>query len=335
MENNEADEWLRDLPVQTENPAFKPEEMILCVKCQRTNPPTRLACFYCGAELEMSEAQSKNLKPNLRKLEIWEKGFNLILSPNAQSFDEAKTAEIARLLNLEREVLRKLPEAGKALPLARAESEKEAEIIKERLRELGVETFILSDESIASEKPQKRLRGMEFFDDKIVLILFNQDEIAEIALEDLGLIVTGAIFERRVEATEKRSKKGESKILQSTETASDEFLIDIYSRESAVGYRIFAKGFDFSCLGAEKEILAKDNLKKLANKLKEIAPDAKLIEDYLQVRESLGNVWNVEERVDSQGLKREGFGRFNLGNVTTVNNSAQFTKYSRLQWHLL
>jgi hypothetical protein len=335
MEKNQADEWLKNLPVQTENPAFKPEEMILCVKCKRTNPPTRLACFYCGAELEISAAQSKNLKPNLRRLEIWEKGFNLILSPDEQNFDESKLSETAKLLNLEREVLQKFAEAGKALPLARAEFEKEAEIIKERLHELGVETFILSDEALAVEKPQKRLRGLEFFDDKIVLILFNKDEIAEIALEDLCLIVTGAIFERRVEATEKRSKKGESKILQSTETASDDFLIDVYSRENAIGYRIFAKGFDFSCLETEKEILAKDNLKKLAQKLQKIAPRAKLIEDYLQVRESLGSVWNVEERTDSQGLKREGFGRFNLGNVTTVNNSAQFNKYSRLQWHLL
>jgi hypothetical protein len=335
MEENHSEDWLKDLPVRAENPAFKAEEMILCAKCQRTNPPTRLACFYCAAPLELSEAQSKNLKPNLRKLESWEKGFNLILSPNERSFDETKSAEIAKLLNLETEVLQKFFESNKTLPVARAESEKEAEIIKERLRKLGVETFILSDEALALEKPQIRLRGLDFFDDKIVLILFNKDEIAEIAFENLGLIVAGAIFERKVEATEKRSKKGENTILQSTETASDEFLIDVYSREDAIGYRIFAKGFDFSCLEAEKEILAKDNLKKLARKLREIAPNAKLVEDYLQVRENLGSVWEVEERSDSQGLKRESFGRFNLGNVTTINNTAQFNKYSRLQWHLL
>jgi hypothetical protein len=331
MEEN----WLKDLPIQTENPAFKPEEMILCVKCQRTNPPTRLACFYCGAQLELSEEQSKNIKPHLRKLEIWEKGFNLILSPNGQNFDDAKLSEIAKLLNLEREVLQKLFGADKALPLARIESEKEGEIIRERLRELGVETIFVNDESLAVEKPQRRLRGVEFSDGKITLILFNEEKKVEIALEDLCLIVKGAIFERKVEATEKRSKKGENKIVNSTETASDEFLIDIYSRKDSIGYRIFSKGFDFSCLGAEKEILAKDNLKKLAQKLDEVAPDAKLIEDYLQIRENLTNIWEVEERTDSQGLKKGNFGRYNLGSMTTVNNSAQFTKYSRLQWHLL
>lgn len=335
MENENAGEWLKDLPVQTENPAFKPEEMILCLQCRRTNPPTRLACFYCGAQLELNKAQSKSFRPHLRKMESWEKGFNLILSPDGQAFDEAKSSEIAKILNLEREVLQKLSDANKALPLARVESEKEAEIIRERLLELGVKTIALSDESLAVEKPQRRLRGVEFSDDKVALILFNQNEIAEIALADLCLIVKGAIFERKVESTEKRNKKGDSKILQSSETSSDEFLIDVYSRKDATGYRIFAKGFDFSCLGAEKEILANENLKKLAQKLSETAPDAKLIEDYLKVRESLGNVWEVEERTDSQGLKTGSFGRYNVGNITTVNNSAQFTKYSRLQWHLL
>ncbi|HXH71006.1 MAG TPA: hypothetical protein VNI60_11810 [Pyrinomonadaceae bacterium] len=57
-----ADQWLKDLPIQAENPAFKPEEMIICRKCEQTNPPTRLDCFYCGEQLEFSEAQSEFAK---------------------------------------------------------------------------------------------------------------------------------------------------------------------------------------------------------------------------------------------------------------------------------
>jgi NADH dehydrogenase/NADH:ubiquinone oxidoreductase subunit G len=167
------------------------------------------------------------------------------------------------------------------------------------------------------------------------LLLFNNDEIVELSTGDLALIVSGAIFERKVEATEKRVKKGENKILQTSETASDEFLIDIYSRQDSTGYRILAKGFDFSCLEAEKEIVAAKNLKKLAKKLIEIASEVKFVEDYLQIRELLGNVWEVEERTDSQGLKRESFGKFHLENVTTINNLSQFTRYSRLQRQLL
>ena len=335
MENEHSDEWLNDLPIQTENIAFKSDEMIRCVKCERANPPNRLKCLYCGAGLEISETQSRRLKPNLRKLEFWEKGFNLIFTPNSQISSEATRAEITKLLKMEREALNKIIEAGKALPLARAESEKEAEIAGNCLLELGVETRILSDEILAIEKPTRRLRGIEFFDDKLILIFFNQDEIVEILNEDLVLIVAGAVTERKIAATEKYSKKGENKILQATETASDDTLIDIYSRQNSLGYRVLAKGFDFSCLEAEKGILAKDNIKKLADKLRQVAPNAKFIDDYLQNRELLANIWEVEQKSDSQGLKREGFGKFNLENITTVNNLSQFTKYSRLHWHLL
>ncbi len=326
---------LKDLPVQAENPAFKSEEMIVCKKCERMNPPTRLACLYCGAELELGEAQSEFLKPKLRKLENWEKGFNLIYSTDSENFDVSKLPEIAKILKCEKEFLEKLIAAKKSLPLARSESKKEAEIVQNLLTKFGFQTLIISDEDLAIEKPARRLRGIEFLDDKIILILFNQDEIVEIAKKDLAVIVSGAIFERKVEATERRVKKGENKILQTDETASDEFLIDVYSREDTIGYRIPAKGFDFSCLAAEKGILANENLKRLAQKLREAAPEAEFVDDYLKMREILGNIWQVEERTDSQGLKREGFGKFNLGNITTINNLSQFTKYSRLQRQLL
>ncbi len=335
MEKNQSDEWLKDLPVQTENIAFKTEEMVACAKCQRANPPNRLNCFYCGGELAVTDAQSQSLKLNLRKLEIWEKGFNIIFLRNSQVFDEMKTTEIAKFLKIEKDVLQKLIASDNPLPLVRSESEKEAEIIETRLREFGVQTLTLSDESLATDRPMRRLRGIEFFDDKLILILFNQDETIQISSADLALIVTGAVFERRIEATEKYNKKGDNKILNQTETTSDEILFDVYSRRDSLGFRIYAKGFDFSCLETDKELLAKDNIKKLVEKLRRFAPGAKFVDDYLPNRSLLANIWEVEKKTDSQGLKRESFGRFNLGNVTTVNNTSQFTKYSRLQWHLL
>ena len=334
--NTPTEEWLKEIPVQSENPAFKPEEMIACAKCARKSAPTRLKCFYCGAELEISEAQTEFLRPSLRKMETWEKGFNLIFKPNFQNLKEENTAEIAKMLKIENETLKKLVSLRKALPLARAESEKEAEILKTNLQKFDFETLIVSDESLAAENHPKRLRGIEFWDDKIVFVLFNQDEIVEISSEDLVLIVTGAVYERRMEATEKRDKKSEDKqILQTTETASDEFLIDVYSRQDKHGYRIYAKGFDFSSLEAEKGILASENMQKLVKKIREVAPGAKFVDDYLKVREILGNVWEVEHKTDAQGVSRKGFGSFSLANVTIANNLQQFTKYSRLQRQML
>ncbi|MEO6587804.1 MAG: hypothetical protein ABIP06_00630 [Pyrinomonadaceae bacterium] len=340
MENTEEDETVReplkDLPVTAENIAYGFDEMIPCGKCQRNNPPNRLKCLYCGAELQFSDEQTGFIKPVLRKLEAWEKGFNLIYVPNnTVEIDEQKIRVISRMTRLEKEVLQKLFDAKKPLPLARAESEKEAAIVKQRFAETGIETVILSDEKLAVEKPPKRLRGLEFSDEQIVLKTFNTDETIKFLSEDLTLIVTGAIFQKRIEATEKLNKKGENTLLNATETASDEKLFDIYSRQSEHGFRIEQKGFDFSSLGTEKSLLAAENIERLARKLKTAAPNAKLIEDYTQLRGVVGSVWEIAERKDSQGLVRERFGKFNLGNITTVSNLEQFTKYSRMLNNIL
>ncbi len=335
MEKNQPNEWLADLPVQTENIHFKPEEMILCAKCRRTNPPTRLNCFYCGVEFEISDALSKIIKPNLRKLESWEKGFNIIFQLGAANFSETNLTEASRLLKIEKELLQRIVAANRFLPVARVESEKAAKIIQTRLNEFGVKTCLVSDESLKIEKPARRLRGIKFFDDKIKLTLFNHDEQTELAAEDLALIVKGAIFERKISATEKYNKQGENKILDTSETATDEILLDVFSRRDSIGYRIYARGFDFSALAAEKEMLAKNNIIKLVEKLRRFAANVRYVDDYLPNRSLLASVWEVEQKIDSQGLKRDGVGKFNFGNVTTVSNLSQFTRYSRLQWHLL
>ncbi len=335
-ENQTIEQSLKDLPVQTENIAYSFDEMIACGKCNRANPPNRMKCLYCGAELEFSDAQTAIVKPVLRRLEAWEKGFNLIYMPaDAAEIDEQKIKEIARMTRIETDVLEKFFEAKKPLPLARAGSEKEIEIVRQRFAEIGIKTVLLSDEKLAAENPPKRLRGMEFSGDTILLKVFNGDEIFETRIENLALIVTGAIFQKRVEATEKHNKKGENILLNATEIASDEKLFDIYFNGDETGFRIEQKGFDFSCLGEEKSFLAAENILKLARKLKTSAPNAKLVEDYLQIRPILGNVWEIAERRDSKGLVRESFGKFNLGNVTTVSNLEQFTKYSRMLKYIL
>jgi hypothetical protein len=337
LENNnnpKTEDFLNDLPVQSEEIGFKPDEMLACKKCARVNPPNRVKCMYCGAELEISAAQAGNIKPNLRKLELWEQGFNVIYLPNDEQLAGEKIRQIAQALSGEKEFFQKLFDARKPLPLVRCETAKEAEILQNRLNESGVKTSIISDENLAAETQPTRLRGVEFRDKYVLLTIFNTGKIEIINLEDLKIIVSGAIFQKAVEATEAR-KKGTTKILDASETASDESLIDIYTGKDANGYRILTKGFDFSCLGAEKGILARDNIKKLAAKLRTLAPQAKFVDDYLAVRGTLGEVWEVEQRRDSQGLSRQRFGKFDLSSVSSSNNLQQFNKYSRLQWHLL
>lgn len=238
--------------------------------------------------------------------------------------------EISRMIRLEEETLKRVFETKQALPIARAETLAEAEIVKERLREANVETFILSDEDLAFDKPPKRLRGLEFAEDFLSLKLFNVDETVKIRREDLMLIVAGAVFQKQIESVEERKGKDKNKTLDAAETASDEMMIDVYSRGDQIGFRIEQKGFDFSCLADDKGILASQNIKFLLEKLKEFAPNARVSDDYLKVREFLGEIWEVEHRTDSLGLKRRGFGKFDFSNLATSNNLGQFTKYSRL-----
>ncbi len=304
------DQWLSELPIRSEPEGFKPEEMLFCDQCQRKSPPTRLKCFYCGADLKISAEQSKFLKPTLRKLEEWEKGFNLIYVPTEIPLEPNTTVQAAKLLNFESAAMQRFFEIQKSLPLLRLESLAEAEVLSSRLKELDLKTKIVSDESLRSDIFPRRLRRIEFFEDKIVLILFNADEIAEIHFGDLAAIVVGAFFERKIESTESLKKKDERKVLESSEVSADEMLIDIYARQDSNGYRIETKGFDFSSLGSEKSLLAKDNMKTLSEKLRTFSPDAHFDNDYVRIRAELSKIWEVSERNDSSGVIREGMGKF-------------------------
>jgi hypothetical protein len=325
------DQWLKDLP--TELKTFSAEAMISCDKCGRVSPPTRLKCLYCGAQLKVSAEQASHLKPALRKMEDWEKGFNVILQ--SYSDNSESLPEIAELLHLETDDLQKIFAANFSLPLARAETATEADVIAKRLDQLGVRSKIISDEDLHIEKLPRRLRGMDFAEDALILILFNADEVVRIPYSEIKLVVTGIFFERKIEATESLKKKDEKKILDSRELSSDEMLIDIYSQKDLIGYRIEPKGFDFSCLGAEKGWFAKENMPKLAKKLRTVAVSADFNENYLKIREEIGKVWNISEKNDAGNLARKGLGGVKRTNVTTISNLLQFTRYSRLQWHNL
>lgn len=333
IENTSSAESHSQLTVTNDNPAFRPDEIVVCQNCARGNPPTRLQCLYCAAELPLSEAQSAAVVPNLRPLELWEKGFNLILLPAENVSGESLINDISKLLRIEKEVVRRIVETNKMLPLIRTESVTEAENIKQKLKQNDIETSIIGDAELAADNSPQRLRGIEFFEDQIVLRLFNTDEIIALDAEHISVIVTGAIFRRKAESIEKR-KKDKTEILDTTQVSSDELLLDIYTTSDERGFRVAATGFDFSCLD-DKNILAMENMRRLVQKLREFAPAAKFVDDYAQIRHALGEIWEVEHRRDSQGLKRHGFGKFDFSRVESSSNLVQFTKYSRLQRHFL
>lgn len=335
MEKNEKNidsEFLQvKLNIQNENFGFDTEKMISCKKCSRKSPPNRTKCLYCGNEFDQSQLNSDLIKPNLRNLESWENGFNLIYLPTGKKFLDEEIREISDLLNAERGCFEQIVENNEIIPFARIESKAEAELVRERFIKKGFEIEIVSDEDLNLKISNKRLRKVEFVNDKICLTLFNSNEIISILLEDLVLIVIGSVFEKKLESVEKYNKSKENKPISIDETGRDEKIIDLYTKQETIGYRILMNGFDFSGLGNEMSILASENIMKMFEKLKKTASRAKVSETYDIKRALIGKVWQIEEINDSQGMDKKGIGNFNLKKTVKNSNLSQFTKYSRLQ----
>ena len=330
-----AEQWLKDLPVTAEAPGFKPEEMLACEKCARKNPPTQLKCFYCGEQLGSGDRPAELAAPVLRSMEPWEKGFNIILTGSAAIPSEKDILAAARLLRQDPQDIKTVVGKCLPLPLVRTDTLPEAEMIKKRLSESGLDSFIWPDQEAATDVPTRRLRGLEIADETITFLPFNKGEAQTFRWSELALIVTGSIFSKKISSTEKRTKNDEKQVTESSETSQDEPVIDIFSRDDNIGWRVLTAGFDFSCLGAEKSLLAVENIKHLVALIKERSPNIKSDDGYLKVRGTLGRVWENEQKLASHKWQRESMGKFHFDKVGVVDNVAQFTRYSRLQWRLL
>ena len=321
-----------DPRIQTENIAFDPGSMVTCEACGRTSPPNRLKCLYCAKELSIDTGTIAAVKPSLRKLEMWERGFNLIVRERMPRSD---TTAAAKFLGIDPDDVTTTLDIEVPVPIARVENETEASVVQERLAQFGIACSIVSDRDLASDKLPVRLSAMEFADRRLLLTDFNTSEVVDIDADHLVLIVPGTVIFDRVDSLEKKGRGKKTKLVDETATASDEMLLDIYARHDATGYRVHLTGFDFSCLGEDKGLLAGENMRLLVVRLAEHLPNAKLVNDYTEIRHVLDRVWEIESRKDSRGLRRSGLGKIEVGSTASSSNLDQFTRYSRLQWHLL
>ncbi len=324
--------WLQDLPKEAAAERFTTNQMISCEACGRSNAPTRLACLYCGTTMKIAEENAALARPVLRRLENWEKGWNVFYLPGETAdFDELKLAQTAAFLRLERAEFDKILEANHILPVAQAESEAEASVVEKHLQANGFKTALVADEALETTVLPRRVRSMEIGDNHLSLhLLGKSEEAVQVLFADFELIIVGAIFERQVENRERRKKEDSFEVKESREISSDESLLDFYVKNDTAGYRISAKNFDFSCLGAEKKLLARENFGILLEKLKEKAPTAAFDDSYKRLRGALNPVWPPDQRNESLGWQHEGIGKISIDNRMTVNNAAQFLRYSRM-----
>jgi len=316
---------------------FNPDQLVACQTCLRTNPPTRVNCLYCGANLPIRDGIADLQKPALRPLESWEQGYNNILKPPSATghlnLSEGAIAEAADLLKLEAHVLSRIVSSNQVLPLARTGTRDEATLIQRRLRRLGIDTDIVADVNLATDGAGLlRVRAIEIGDDGLKVYERPGAQPVDVFWSEIVLMVVGRLTVQRVESREEASRK-ENRILDASEFFSDETVLDFYTAAGR-SFRIMAKSFDFSCLGKDKGLLAEQNMGTLLALFRETGTNARWDDSFNSVRKELELVWPSERRAESAGWRRDRPGKITKGSVTEVNNESQFQKYSRLRQHL-
>ena len=321
-------------PVEPSEPlGFPAEQMIRCEECLRANPPTRVSCLYCVAPLPVTEASVRLRKPVLRQPEKHQLGYNNILLPASPVSTEV-VDEAATLLKLSMENMQQLMSQSVPVPVARTGSREEADLVTLRLRDLGLSCLTVSDEELGlsfSETPVKRVRAMSF-EDEHVLIYHSGSEQASFNWSDVILILPARLIETRMEIKERMSRKKENEILETNEFFRDEVVIDFYTAAHSFTWRVGASGFDFSCLGSEKALVANENIARLQSLIVAKAVKARFDDSYQRVRNLLELVWSTQPETQSSGWRRERPGKLSVGVATTKSNETQFTRYSRLRY---
>ena len=321
-------------PVEPSEPlGFPAEQMIRCEECLRANPPTRVSCLYCVAPLPLTESAKRLRKPVLRQPERHQLGYNNILLPCEREATTEIVAEAASLLKLPAENVQELISQGMPMPVARTANREEAELVTLRLGDLGLDCVTLSDEALGlsfSENAVKRVRAMSFDEERLVIYHSGTEE-ASVSWSDVILILPGRIIETSLEIKERMTRKKENEILDTSEFFRDETVIDFYTATQPFTARVSASGFDFSCLGREKALVANQNIGKLQNVIAAKAVNAHFDDSYQRVRNLLELVWSTQAETQSSGWRRERPGKLSVGVVTTKSNETQFTRYSRLR----
>ena len=318
-------------PVEPSEPqGFSAEQMIRCEECLRANPPTRASCLYCVAPLPLTETSARLIKPVLRPPEKHQLGYNNILLPHEQVASDEVVAGAAELLKLSAENVREILSQSVALPVTYPANRVEAELVTERLRELGLDCLTVSNDELG--KDVRRVRSMTF--DDVSLAIHQAGATSHISWADVVLILTGRLFETRLEIKERMTRKSENEILDTSEFSRDEYVIDFYTATHSSTWRVGASGFDFSCLGRDKALVVNENMGKLQKLMIQKATNSKFDDSYARVRNLLELVWTTEPETQSSGWRRERPGKLSVGVSTIRSNETQFTRYSRLNYYL-
>jgi hypothetical protein len=324
-------------PVEPSEPlGFAAEQMIRCEECLRANPPTRVSCLYCVAPLPLTESSARLRKPVLRQPEKHQLGYSNILLPVQNEVATEVISDVAALLKLSSENVKQLLSQSVPMPVARTASREESELVTLRLRDLGLSCVTVSDEELgltSSDIVLKRVRAISFADENLQLFHSGTEE-TKVSWSDVILILPARLVETRLEIKERMTRKSENEVLDTSEFFRDEAVIDFYTTMDSFTWRVNATGFDFSCLGSEKALVANENIGRLQRLIVAKAVNARFDDSYSRVRNLLELAWSTQAEMQSSGWRRERPGKLSVGMATTKSNESQFTRYSRLRRYL-
>jgi hypothetical protein len=283
----------------------------------------------------LTESSARLRKPVLRQPEKHQLGYNNILFPVEAVATEIVT-EASALLKLSPENVEQLLSQDVPMPVVRTASREESELVTLRLRDLGLSCLTISDEELglaSTDNVLKRVRAMSF-DEESLQLFHSGTEETTLSWSDVILILPARLIETRLEIKERMTRKPEKEILDTSEFFRDETVIDFYTATNAFTWRVHATGFDFSCLGSEKALVATENIGRLQRLIVAKAVNAQFDDSYQRVRNLLELSWSTQPEMQSSGWRRERPGKTTVGLATTKSNESQFTRYSRLRYHL-
>lgn len=321
------------IPLTEDDPRFSSDEMLVCRSCGRSVPPNRTTCLYCGMQVSSDAIKTDIAKINLRRPETWEDGFSLVYS-GSRELNAETISTAAGLMQIERERLERILAVAAPVPLAYLKSLPDAELLALRLSQFGFDCAIVGDDLLQARTLPTRVRSVVFEDDAVLLQDFNNGKFSSVNQDEQVLIVTGALVKTSTEI-EGKVKKGTVTAATETMSSTDETVIDIYPKNDVYGFRIRTSGFDFSCLGDQKQPLAAVNMAALIDRLSEQFADAVFIDSFQTATPFLNSVWPVDETRRSGSVSRSAFGGVRKESTTVIDNTIQFTKFSRLQRHFI
>lgn len=301
-----------------------------CPRCARRTAAARGACIYCGEKLPITRIEAA---PPQRNIDSFEHAFNTILEPALLPAGESAERALASALGIEPAEARAYIASGKRVPLARSQNRQEAAMIAGLVRDCGFNAVVIADEDFKLDKELARARRIIPGEEGIEVEFSGS--VMNLSGSEIKLLVIGALKNNRVDYTEGiigiRGQSGN--VLDSSEFSSDEILIDIYSTSLDRSFRIKSGAFDYSGLVSPLSFRAEVNFKATITRLKEIAKQATLDDDFGKVSHLLSRAWPERSRNEARGIKRKGLAYRPVAKASLISdNRDQFERYSRLMF---